>query len=231
MYRVKLLTMKNSVALAAGVLTLAASSYSQITQSGSTYSIKMKHSVGQVLRYSMKMAINSPAVPGGKMAMTMQMESKTTKVSGGLATVKTKLSGMSLNGKPSKMGQSEVETVVDSLGKIVNGTGASQGMNASFPTKPVKIGESWTSTNTVPGPGGQPMKAKAVYTLKSVGVVGGKKVATIGVVLNSTGGMKMSGTGTQMILADDGSMLSATMIMDMELGANKMKMNMLISRK
>lgn len=221
--------MKRFTLVSVAAAGLAAMSMSQITASGGKYTFKAKYTQGATQTYGMSMKMSSSAMPQA-MNMGMTIVLKTVSVSGGNATMKVKAAGMTMNGKAMKTPAQEQTMVVDAHGKVLKGT-SQNGVNSTLPTKPIAVGESWTSDNNV-GTGMGAQKVQAHYTLTKIDNVMGKQVAVIAVSMTGSGANSLKGTGIQKILMSDGSLYSANIDMLISNPQVKdMKMNMTISRK
>lgn len=188
--------------LAAALCCGTFSAKAQITQASGIYKFRYKYTKGQVLKYGMQMSIkgadNKPLVADQKINLTISVTGVDAK---GNATLKITTDGV-MGQKPA-----DQKLVISPTGKVISGVDPGLGSFATFPDKGLKIGESWTHALSVPGGGG---KINAKYTLKSVGNVAGKQVATISIVMSSANAQyTMSGTGSQHISVSDCSLVDS----------------------
>ncbi len=152
--------------------------------SGQSYTLQAKYKVGEVNRYQTSMLTQTalPSVGTTTMNITMTQEQKIEKVlpDGSAAIAVTTLNTRgTMNDKPITMetDTKPIKMVLDKRGNVKSLTnlpkaaqslsgmlgGNSQLSGAYLPTKPVKVGESWTATVVMPATGG----AKTMATVKS----------------------------------------------------------------
>lgn len=180
---------------------MTASGFGQVTKQGNGYLFRIKWTEGQTIRYNIESGMASG--PGGKpMSMTMGIAMTVADVKAGIATVKTKVTGM--GGTPQ-----EVTSKIDSMGKM-SGGGSNNPMtnssNITYPKGPVPVGGSWTENmNMAQGPMGG-MKTTTTYRFKGLKNVGGRQFAEIALSVTASGAASMKGSGTVLINMVDGMM-------------------------
>lgn len=203
--------------IVAGLST--AVSLGQITPSGGGYLLRTKYVKGQSFKYVMK---SSTKMSSNTMAFEAPMSIKVTNVSNGVADL------ASVFGPATMMGQqipaTKATMKVDSRGRAIAGN--TNGLSATFPDKPVRVGESWVGDFNM-SKAGAAGEAKATYTFKGVKPHGKSSVAEIGVSISTknqagpTGGMVSKGTGTMLLNASDGQLLSLTVNMTITMAGGK----------
>lgn len=196
---------------------LATSSQAQVTQQGGGYLLRMKYAPGMILKYEMSTAMTG-APQGQGMNFVIPMVMKVTKVSNGVASIDATVGPM----KGQKGQAQKMSMTMDSRGKTTGQQNSP--VQTQLPEKPVKIGEKWSNSANVNG-----MNVKATYTFRGLKNVGGKSVAAIDVAFSGSMGAQgtMSGTGTQFLMVNDGSLYTMNMKMNMAMTnpQNKQKMN------
>lgn len=216
---------------AIAVLSLCAPALGQVKKTGDTYLLRMKMTKGQKISYTATTTISQ----GGMQPIVMPMTTTVTDVKGDVYTVKYSMG--SVMGQPGQ----DVVVKMNSQGKILEGKAGGQmvaGLGTTqFPTKAIKVGESWTSTTDQPSPAGT-MKVVTTYTFKGLKTVSGKSVAEVSMKVSSTGagGVKVSGTGTMTLLASDGTLFGTNMNMTTSMSAGGSKpmtydMKVVVARK
>lgn len=197
--------------LAALICVGTSSIDAQITQASGIYKFRYKYTKGQVMKYSMMLSVkdpaNKPLVADQNISMSITVTNVDAK---GNATLKVTTGSI--------MGQKAADQtlVISPTGKVLKGIDPGLGSFATFPEKGVKIGESWNHNVAVPGAGG---KINAKYTLKAVGNVAGKQVATVTIAMSSTNAQyTMSGTGMQHISVSDCSLVDSTANLTTKIG-------------
>lgn len=204
---------------------------SQIKKQGDAYTFRMLWTKGAVYQYDMTV---SATLPGGAQkgasqppAMSIPFTMTVKDVKNGVATVEVS-TRMQMPGG-GKASAPQTQTIrIDQFGRVVDGSTGSLPPNlagTSLPDKPVRIGGTWSQTQTVDSPmGGAPIRVNATYRLQRVRTVNGREVAEISMTSRGEGGgMSMSGSGTMTLLTRDGSLFSAdiTMTSTMTLPAQK----------
>ncbi|MFZ4509137.1 MAG: DUF6263 family protein [Fimbriimonas sp.] len=195
--------LKKLVTLGSLGLLLAATASAQITKSGSTYNFKMKFTKGQVIKYSIDVKNQMGGPSGQTMQMAIPMSQTVKSVSGGTATISMTLGPIQSGGREMMKAQTQ-EMQMDSAGKPVGGGKGMTSNFSSLPSKPVRVGETWTASVDI-NAGVMPAKAQGTYTFVGVKKVKGVEVAEIAVKLTGQGGPKISGTGTTLLRVADGS--------------------------
>ena len=185
-----------------------ASAGAQITKQGDAYLFRMKFAKGHKLSYTVTSEAHLPNNPSAMkavvpMAMTVQ------DVKGNVATVQMVSGPMTLNGKP--MGQQQTTVIkLDDRGKPIGGAVPGQQVATQLPEKPLKVGESYTSNNSV-NMMGQQFAVKSVNKFLGIKKVGSRTVAAIATTIAGSGAMKSSGNGTAYLDVADGQLVSMTM--------------------
>lgn len=220
--------------------------------SAQTVTLRYLPPIGKPMRFTVvnNLTQSMAGMPASKMTQTIPMTMKALSRKGGDTTVEVKTGTMKIDMPASspmarakdamvRAGSGKTSTVVvDQYGKPKSvATVGSAGMaqmggiqGVAFPVKPVKVGDTWTvdldMAKMAPG-GGAGMKIKGRipmrYTLKSVNTVGGRKIATIGVVINGSAQidamgqpvtMRMTGTGTVRLDPATGTLVDSRVVMD-----------------
>lgn len=219
------------ISIAATTLAIGVSTYgeAQITSTPNGYTMKMKWVKGAKMNYTMTMSTkgvpNTPAMKPIGFTMTVK------DVKDGVATV-----GLSGANMPSG-----TEIKMNTSGKVVGGTAGVAGMNsgltgAALPSKPIKVGESWTNTEKTTTPMGE-MTVTSKYTLKGVKTVAGGKVGEIAVTLNGKSqSVNTTGDGTMQLMMSDCSLYYAKINQTMSISGagnapQKMEILVTINRK
>jgi hypothetical protein len=200
------------IALALSTLAFAALGSAQVSKSGDGYTLRMKFTKGQKISYETTTTVDMAGMQPMKMPMTMTV----TDVKDGIYTVKYSVGAIG-GQKPQ-----DITLKMNSQGKLVEGNAAGQALtgagNVQLPTKPVKVGESWSSTAETPVMGSK-MKVNSTYTFKGIKKVGGKDVAEIAIKMTSSGGaVGVTGTGTMTLMVSDGSLHGSTMNIKTSMG-------------
>lgn len=213
----------------AGLLLVGLStalSLGQVSPSGGGYLLRTKYVKGQVLHYMMK---STTKMEKNAMEFLAPMTIKVVNVDKGIADLYSTFGPATMAGQqiPAK----NVAMKVDSRGRAVSG--GSNGLSATFPDKPVKVGEKWTGDFNMANAtsGGQ---ASATYVFKGLKTSGKGKVAEIAVNVatkSSTpqaGGMVSKGAGTLLLNAADGQLISLVLNMTLTMGGGAGKKPMVL---
>jgi hypothetical protein len=180
----------------------------QITKQGDAYLFRMKFTKGQKLSYTVTSAAKLPNGPNAMkavvpMAMTVQ------DVKGNVATLQMVSGPMMVNDKP--MGQQQTTVLkLDDRGKPIGGAAPGQQVATQLPEKPLRVGESYTSNNSV-NMMGQQFAVKSVNKFLGIKHVGSRNVAAIATTIAGSGAMKSSGNGTAYLDVTDGQLVSMSM--------------------
>ncbi len=186
----------------------------QVTRMGDSYLFRMKYTKGQKMSYDV---ISSVQVPGGSgtMKMDMPMTMNVKDVQGKTATVQLDVGPMMMNGKPGNVKKQSMEIKLDDRGKTLSGGAPGmQGVSTQLPEKPLKVGETYASSNTV-NVMGQQLSVKSVNKFLGIRKVGSRTVAALGTTSTGSGAMKVSGTGTAYVDVADGSLVAMNMNQEM----------------
>lgn len=182
--------------------------------------MRLKFAKGQTVHLELSTAVTGmpPGAngvgPDGKMVAIMQTRSTVQSVTNGNATMLVSGGPLVVNGK-TVMQQSKPQSVtLDPRGHGVGaaGQGQSQGFGAKLPEKPVKVGESWSAplpmgNGATGGTGGT-----ATYTFKGLKRVDGKQVAVIALSVKNP--QIKSGSGTLYLMAGDGTVYKASLVLN-----------------
>lgn len=170
---------------------------SVVASAQSSYTLKLKPVLGKTYTILTNLS--------GGMAMSVTMTMKAIKETGSKVVLQCRIADMSMNGKSMMsaapmLKSMQLTMTEDSAGHLI-GTEVSgvdpkmasaiksqqgSGNFASFPTKPIKVGDPWAGEYTANG-----QKLKATYKLASVGTDRGIRVANLLVnIQGSTGQAK-----------------------------------------
>lgn len=216
------------VALAFLAASLAiAPSDAQITKKGSAYLFRAKYRKGQMLSFN----FNTVVTPLGsktnteKQSITMPVVMRVVDIKPHnvskepVAQIKSDVGPMLLNGKQFRP-KSSVTVYVDPLNALV-GTGSQEiaQFSTPLPSKPLKVGESWTSTINASEATGVPLRVKATYTL--IRVLGGKAFIMVKLDGQGSGPTKIttSGQGQMVLRMADASLDTMDMIQTVKMAS------------
>ncbi len=184
-----------------------------VAAEGKTYTFKFAPEQGKKYSYAM----NIDGGPSQKIEMGMTMD--VTKVEDDKSTLVMTMDSMKMNGSDApaavmdSMKKMKTTMVIDSTGKTVSSTtegapaGSSQNFSgASFPTKPVKVGDTWEGVSNAGG-----KETKATYKFARVENAGGQEVAVFEVTPQNLEGVTLSGPMLVMVNVNDGMTNSMTM--------------------
>ena len=197
---------------------LAALGAAQVTKVGNGYDIKVKYAPGKTYNYALNTAVNMMGGPSGTprgQNVNMVLKQKVLSVTKGVATIQASSSG-------GPQGSTPPQTIkVDSRGKVVGGQSQFSFLNG-FPARPLKVGETWKATTSLPmGPAGSG-KANVAYTFRGMKNVGGKSVAQIDYRVTMAGAIAMTGSGTSYLAASDGQLVSSMLTGNMNINTAAM---------
>ncbi len=195
------------------ILALVATSIAsaQITKSGQAYLFRMKHQVGSTLKYSVVSKIDGMGSGGKGMGMTLPMVWKVVSVKNGVATVDTTVGPVTAAG--SVMMQATKNRIqIDSKGKVIGTAGGGQQVTPALPDKPIRIGQSWSSTSPISLPTSGQAKVTAKYLFKGFKMVDGKQMAELGVTTSG----QAAGNGTMLLMVSDGSLFRSNLKMSLK---------------
>lgn len=209
-----------ALALALGLGAAPQSLNAQVTKQGAGYMLSLKLTKGATYKYMLNAVIDASAAMGGakgsnagKQTMKSPISMKVVDVKNGISTVQVTQTPPTMGGAAAK--PQTVTIKIDKTGKVTEGNEA--GVMVSLPTKPVKIGESWTATSNTRGMG-FPMQVTTKHTLKAVRAVGGRQVAEVTVTTNAKGSsMSGNGKGSYTIDAKDGMILTYNLVQTMNM--------------
>lgn len=194
-------------------------SLGQITPSGGGYLLRTKYVKGQHFRYVMR---TSTKMGANAMNFEAPMTIQVANVSNGVADLTSTFGPATMQGQ--QIPATKAAMKVDSRGRAV--AGGANGLSATFPEKPVKVGETWTGDFNM-AKAGAVGEAKAIYTFKGLKAGASGKVAEIGVSINTknstsqAGSMVSKGLGTMLLNAGDGQLVSLVINMTITMGGGK----------
>ncbi len=182
-----------SVALA---LLLVAQAPAQVTKEGPTYKFRMAWNKGDVYKYNVNIVAT---MPNGKTVPTSGESTMTVlSVVNGVADVEVE------SMDPTSKKLKKVNVKMDSFGPVGATPGLGGISDQRLPEKPMKVGETWTTTRTVKQ-GNRPLEFVSTYTLKGVKNYKGTKCAVFDVVA-TTKGFVSDSTGTLYLEAKNGQL-------------------------
>ena len=187
-----------------------------IVSANGPYTLICKYTVGKTSKYAMSITNQMSGVAGSNQAMNMVMDMNASSTvqsidpATGNATEQFVISGMTgtMNGQPMPLNAqtatpAPTTMTVSPTGQMVSMPGAQGqspipglsgpnpfGAMTFLPTKPVNIGDTWTSSIPVAALG---TNLTCVMTLKSVNIVDGHAIAKIQANLSSTPGVPNPG--------------------------------------
>lgn len=219
------------LSIARGVLALLVAglavtpSDAQISKKGNAYLFRAKYRKGQTLSFN----FNTVVTPLGsktnteKQSITMPVAMRVVNIKPHnvskepIAQITSDVGPMLLNGKQFRP-KTSVTVFVDPLNALV-GTGSQEiaQFSTPLPAKPLKVGESWSSTINASEATGIPLRVKASYTL--IRVLGGKAFIMVKLSGQSTGQTKIttSGQGQMVLRMADASLDTMDMIQTVKL--------------
>ncbi len=208
-----------AVAASVGFSLLPAASYSQVTEKNGLYDFRVKLVAGKKISY-----MNSVVALGG-ITVNLPISMKVLSVTGGKATVETVTGPGTMNGQ--SMGQNAVteKAVIDMKGQPAGagstGTGTVFG---SIPSKPIKVGATWTGKAPTNNSSIGMKDITATYTFVGVKNVKGKQVAEIKITIKGAGESSMSGSGFVHILTADGLLATSKLSMALKMAGSEKPM-------
>lgn len=207
-----------------GVAALCASfatvANTQVTRSGNGYLLRVKNVKGLTLKYRLTSETTDATDPKQTQKMTAPWKTTVLSVANGVATIKFDSGPFMLNGKPLANTTNSAEVKMDSRGKLTGGTAAATQLSGvQLPEKPIRVGESFDFTNTVPL-GQTPMTAKWHCTLAGFKSINARQAAEIKTTMSSSGFIPVTGKGIQYIEVADGQLVSAQMDLQVNMAAN-----------
>ena len=211
-----------------GTLAITGAASAQVTKSAAGYLFRMKFVKGAKYSFNMSVGNNAPGMPAATRNMNIPMSMSIVSAEGHSGTVRVD-STNPMSGKPSS-------TVIkmDDHGKPVGGNMPMQ-MNISqaMPDKPLKIGQSYSATNSMNSPlGGGQTTVITKVTFVGIRNEGGREVAVMNIASHASGGMTISSTGTQSIATSDGWPVSMKMVSQLSMGSRTTQpMSMVVTMK
>ncbi len=198
--------------LALGLLAIPLLSPAQVTKQGNGYLFRMKFTKGQVMNY--KLTSQSTGATPNPINVGMAMSMNVKKVSNGKATVDVKMGSMTMNGQPMNSGAPMVQTMtMDTMGAASGGNIAGS-FGGNYPAKAIPVGGTWSAKVPVQAPGAMGGNMAATYKFLGFQNVGGKQVAKVGMTMTGVS----SGSGTMLISAVDGSLISTNVTTTTKMG-------------
>lgn len=195
---------------------------------GNAYLFRMKFVPGKTYRYGIesKVASGSQIKP---FTITGPMTLKVVAVSGDTARINADLGPLSSNGQVVKPTTS-VTFKEDTRGKVTGGTGGVQQIGVVLPSEPKKIGQTWDAQTAMMSASGTPTTVKAHYRLIGMSTVAGHKAAKLGVSFKMSEPTPSTGHGTIFLLADDCSLWSTNVGVQLSFGGTNMHLTMGMTR-
>ncbi|MEZ0324316.1 MAG: hypothetical protein ACAH95_00275 [Fimbriimonas sp.] len=199
---------------------VSASAHGQVTKSGDGYLLRVKYVKGQTLKYSSVNSIIGAQGGGQPMKITMPMIMKITDVTKGYAKA-------SITTGPAMLGKnpmSKAQTVFIELSptNAAKSKGAPGIAGAQFPLKPVKVGQTWSMAAPIADTSGMTGgDIKAMYKFGGLKTVNGKSMAVVSYSLS--GGV--TGGGTLLLLAADGTLYSNVAKITLNASAGNMRLS------
>lgn len=199
------------------------------TGTGPSYTLTLSPANGEVTKYAVKAEVPMAGkgevdaslktiyhVANGKIASTVQITSfNADKLFGAIPADQKKQAETALKGMMKSLMAARIKIVQDKTGKVISKTidgddqikgfmqqfgGAS---NSPLPSKPVKVGDTWTIPSTNKAVSDVSCKLVDVKTVK------GKKVAVIGITVSAQDG-KISTNGTSTVDLKTGVLITGT---------------------
>lgn len=201
----------------AGLTT--AVSLGQISQSGGGYLLRTKYVKGQNFKYAMKSATK---MQKQTMAFEAPMSIKVVNVVNGIAELYTTFGPANMGGQQIPVSHATMK--VDNRGRPISGGAGS--VSATFPEKPVKVGQTWSGDFNMAKAGAMGA-AKATYVFKGLKTIGKTSLAEVSISVATDGkagqsaAMSSKGGGTMLLSAADGQLYSLTMSMTLTMGGGK----------
>ena len=192
--------------LAIGVLACAAMapspSVAQVTKQSGKYLFRIKLTKGATYTYSMTMDVPAVATGGKAETVSMGWVMKMKSVSNNQADLE-----VTTTGGPSGSAQT-LQMTINNQGKILKGSAGITGGFNEFPSGPIAIGGTWTSTAPVGG-----MSGKTTNKLAGFKTVNGRQYAHVTTTSSMSGGgqgMSMTANGDLLIDMRDGLVFRGT---------------------
>lgn len=177
-------------------LGVSAIGFGQVVQASGAYSLRVKWSKGQTLRYALTGAgLGAASTISMKSGMTMRV----LEVAKGVAKVQVDQDAVLLGGKPMEPAR-KLTGMLDARMRPAGeeSVGSFDGM---YPERPVKIGQSWRAPLKLGMASGGIRGIVATYTLRKIATIDGIRVA----VLDTKLGGAFEGTGLTTIRVADGT--------------------------
>ncbi|CAN5423172.1 hypothetical protein BH11ARM1_BH11ARM1_11310 [soil metagenome] len=206
--------------VAAGFFAFAlmGSASAQIKASGGGYLMRVKYVKGQTLKYkTVTSMVNSKDQKAKPLKIDCPIVMKVSNVVKSLATVAATVGPVTM-GKTVIQPAQDAEIKLDTKNSPSGGAmpSTSQLVSATFPAKAVKIGTTWSNVTGIPSVTGGMANAKATYKFGGLKTVNGKSMAVVTFTLSG----EVSGTGTLLLLASDGTLYSNKTRILFNAGAN-----------
>lgn len=180
--------------------------HAQVTKSGAGYLIRMKFTKGTAASYTMNTTM---AMPNGNNAkMNIPFKTQVLDVKGDMATVRYTVGPAMVNGRTQDAAKT-IEVKMNNRGKVTGGPATQlQGMAMTLPEKPLKVGDTYSSSVKV-GAGPQAMTVNATYTFLGIKTVGGMSAAQFSIKSSGKGAFSTTGTGVMALAVSDGSLVAS----------------------
>jgi len=183
---------------------LACVALAQVTKTTGGYLFRYKFLKGRVYTYTI---VSSVSIPSSQKPLTINgpFVETVNGVKGTNGQITVVFGPLSTGGKPAvaKTTRSFTET---NLGGVADAEDVQQ-MFMQLPEGPKKPGDTWTGQTSVAAMGSDSV-VKAKYRFLGMTTVQGKPAARVAMTMTSVGSANASGTGTLVVLADDGSLWS-----------------------
>ncbi len=200
-------------------------SHAQIKKTGSGYLLRVKYTKGQVIKLNSTNSVSGVQGRNGKFVVDLPMVIRVTATAKNSATLDLTAGPAQMGGKPVGMAPQNATLHVNNLNQAVDGE-ATNGLGASYPKDPVRLGAKWKASLPINSGSGQ-MTLDATYTFKGVKTVGGRQLA----ILTMTLAGAATGTGSMTLRMSDGTVNSSNMTLKMVVGTSPLSITSTITRK
>lgn len=205
-----------------------------------TYLIRVNLKKGQVIRHAYTMTTTLPmGTKPMKMDISATLRQTVLNTANGKFTIAAKMESAKV--KSAMLGAEQAKTVekqmmaatttltMDPLGKttVAGGKNAMAGVNTTttYPKAPIRVGQSWTTSQTMPTQMGN-LDMTVTSKLLAVEKVGANNCYKLGMSMKSAGQIKINGNGIMWVRMTDGMQEKANITMNMTMGTGKQAMNM-----
>ena len=191
------------------LVAIATQSYAQVTKSGPAYKVRMAWRKGDVFKYRLSLSITMP--DGQTMPNNSDLTIKVISVKDGIADVEVESIDPITKAPVKKKAQ------MDAYGPIGEDSGMSGLSGQRLPKNPIKLGESWTISQTVKQ-GNISVEVKSTYTLRTVKAFEGVNCAIFDVKATTTKGFVSDSSGTIYLESKNGQMYRLDSLTKMTMG-------------